>query len=297
MGQLGDADYVPDTAFLSFPAAKTLHLEFIIQLVVISVASILYAVSMNMFFIPHHMISGGFAGVGMIIGYLMHYSIGALIFLLNIPLLFLSYFYLGKKTTFLTAYFLAASTLAMNIISVHQLSEDVLLSSVFGGVLCGAATGIIFRFASSTGGFDIIGLIVAKHRDISIGSITFGFNLILLAVGGFIFGWDITLYTLISRFVVSKVIDSIHTKHIKLTVMTVTEKGSAIKKALLQNGIRGVTMVDAVGGYTDHEKKVIYTIVTRYELGEIKRLIRHVDSHAFINITETVEVVGRFKRI
>lgn len=85
---------------LSFPAAKTFHLEFIIQLVVIFVASILYAISMNMFFIPHNMISGGFAGVGMIIGYLMHYNIGALIFLLNIPLLILSHFYLGKKTTF-----------------------------------------------------------------------------------------------------------------------------------------------------------------------------------------------------
>ena len=80
MGQLGDADYVPDTAFLSFPAAKTFHLEFIIQLVVIFIASILYAISMNMFFIPHNMISGGFAGVGMIIGYLMHYNIGALLF-------------------------------------------------------------------------------------------------------------------------------------------------------------------------------------------------------------------------
>ena len=297
MGQLGDADFVPDTAFLSFPAAKTWHLEFVIQLIVILVASIFYAVSMNMFFIPHHMISGGFTGVGMIIGYLMHYNIGALIFLLNIPLLFLSYFYLGKKTTFLTAYFVTVSTLAMNIIPVHQISDDILLSSVFGGVLCGAATGIIFRFASSTGGFDIIGLIVAKHRDISIGSIIFVFNLILLVIAGFIFGWDITLYTLISRFVASKVIDSIHTKHIKLTVMTVTEKGDIVKNTLLQNGIRGVTMVDAVGGYTNHNKKMIYTVVTRYELGEIKRLIRHVDSHAFINITETVEVVGRFKRI
>lgn len=297
MSQLGDADYVPDTAFLSFPVAKTLHLEFIIQLIVILIASILYAVSMNMFFIPHNMISGGFAGVGMIIGYLMHYNIGALIFLLNIPLLILGYFSLGKKITFLTTYFLGVSSVAMNIIPVHQLSNDILLSSVFGGILCGAATGIIFRFASSTGGFDIVGLIVAKHKDISIGAIIFGFNLILLGIAGFIFGWDITLYTLISRFVVSKVIDAVHTKHIKLTIMTITEKGEEIKRALLHHGIRGVTMVDAVGGYTNHQKKMIYTIVTRYELGEIKRIIRHVDNAAFMNITETVEVVGRFKRI
>ncbi len=297
MGQLGDADYVPDTAFLSFPAAKTFHLEFIVQLVVIFVASILYAISMNMFFIPHNMISGGFAGVGMIIGYLMHYNIGALIFLLNIPLLILSHFYLGKKTTFLTAYFVAVSSLAMNIIPVHQVSDDILLSSVFGGVICGAASGIIFRFASSTGGFDVVGLIVAKYRDVSIGAIIFVFNLILLVVAGFIFGWDITLYTLISRFVVSKVIDAVHTKHIKLTIMTITEKGEEIKSALLHHGIRGVTMVDAVGGYTNHKKKMIYTVVTRYELGEMKRIIRQVDNKAFMNITETVEIVGRFKRI
>ncbi|MFH4094829.1 YitT family protein, partial [Acinetobacter baumannii] len=85
-----------------------------------------------------------------------------------IPLLILSHFYLGKKTTFLTAYFVAVSSLAMNIIPVHQVSDDILLSSVFGGVICGAASGIIFRFASSTGGFDVVGLIVAKYRDVSI---------------------------------------------------------------------------------------------------------------------------------
>ena len=112
----------------------------------------------------------------------------------------------------------------MNIIPVHQVSDDILLSSVFGGVICGATSGIIFRFASSTGGFDVVGLIVAKYRDVSIGAIIFVFNLILLVAAGFIFGWDITLYTLISRFVVSKVIDAVHTKHIKLTIMTITEK-------------------------------------------------------------------------
>ncbi|MFX3625632.1 MAG: YitT family protein [Ectobacillus sp.] len=297
MSRLGDADYVPDMPILSYPISKARYAEAAVQLIVIFIAALLYAVSMNMFFIPHNMISGGFAGVGMIIGYLTHYNIGTLILLLNIPLFFLGYFYLGKKITFLTVYFIAVSTIAMNFVPVHKLSQDILLSAVFGGVLCGGATGIVFRFASSTGGFDIIGLLIAKHRDISIGAIIFGFNCLLLVIAGFMFGWDITLYTFISRFVVSKVIDAIHTKHIKLTVMIVTEKGLAVKNALLDQCIRGVTMVDAVGAYTDHEKKVIYTVITRYELGEVKRLVRQVDQHAFMNITETVEVVGRFKRI
>jgi uncharacterized membrane-anchored protein YitT (DUF2179 family) len=297
MSKLGDADYVPETPLLNFSFFKTHNAELIMQLIVILVASILYAISMNMFFIPHNMISGGFAGIGMIIGYLMHFNIGILIFLLNLPLLILSYRSLGKKITFLTAYFITTSSLAMNLIPVKQLSSDILLSSVFGGLLCGAATGIVFRFAASTGGFDIVGLMIAKKKDMSIGAIIFVFNALLLVFAGFIFGWNITLYTFISRFVVSKTIDGIHTKHIKLTVMIVTEKGVDVKKALLRKCIRGVTMIDAVGAYTDHEKKVIYTVITRYELSEVKRLVRQVDAHAFINITETVEVVGRFKRI
>ncbi|WP_028401334.1 YitT family protein [Ectobacillus panaciterrae] len=297
MARLGDADYVPETPFLHVAASKTRYIELIVQLTVILIASALYAVSMNMFFIPHNMISGGFAGVGMIIGYLTHYDIGTLIFLLNLPLFGLSYKYLGKKITFLTAYFITFSTIAMAIVPVQQLSHDILLSSVFGGILCGGATGIVFRFAASTGGFDVIGLLVARYWDISIGAVIFVFNCLLLIIAGFMFGWDITLYTFISRFVVSKVIDGIHTKHIKLTVMIVTEKGMAVKQALLNQCIRGVTMVDAVGAYTDHQKKVIYTVITRYELGEVKRLVRQVDSYAFMNITETVEVVGRFKRI
>lgn len=297
MAHLGDADFVPETSFLSLPILKTRHAELIIQLAVIFIASILYAISMNMFFIPHKMISGGFAGIGMIIGYLTHANIGTLIFVLNIPLFYFSYKYLGKKITYLTIYFIAVSTIAMAVIPVQQLSSDILLSSIFGGILCGASTGIIFRYASSTGGFDIIGLLVAKRRDISIGELIFIFNSLLLVVAGFIFGWDITLYTLISRFVVGKVTDTIHTKHIKLTVMIVTEQGATVKQTLLNQCIRGITMVDAVGAYTDHVKKVIYTVITRYELGEVKRLVREVDPTAFINITETVEVVGRFKRI
>lgn len=297
MAQLGDADFVPETALLSLPILKTRHAELIIQLAVITIASILYAISMNMFFIPHKMISGGFAGIGMIIGYVAHYNIGTLILILNVPLFFLSYKFLGKKITYLTIYFIVISTIAMAVIPVQQLSHDILLSSIFGGIICGASTGIVFRYAASTGGFDVIGLILAKNKDVSIGELIFIFNCLLLVVAGFIFGWDITLYTLISRFVVGKVTDTIHTKHIKLTVMIVTEQGIDVKQALLNQCIRGITMVDAVGAYTDHVKKVIYTVITRYELGEVKRLVRQVDPTAFINITETVEVVGRFKRV
>ena len=126
----------------------------------------------------------------------------------------------------------------MNIIPVHQF-QTIFYFLLYSVVLSAEQpSGIIFRFASSTGGFDVVGLIVAKYRDVSIGAIIFVFNLILLE-RGFIFGWDITLYTLISRFVVSKVIDAVHTKHIKLTIMTITEKGEEIKSALLHHGIRG----------------------------------------------------------
>ncbi|GGE73550.1 YitT family protein [Priestia taiwanensis] len=296
MSKTAKAESIPDALYKLLSLLKVIKLEHIIQFTALFIASIIYALAMNIFIIPHHMLSGGFAGIGMIIGYITGHDIGALIFLLNIPLFLLSYFHLGKKLTLLSVFSIGTSSIAMSFIPVQEATHDILLSAVFGGVLYGVSLGIIFRFSSSMGGFDIIGLIISKYKDVSLGIITFTFNCILLVIAGFIFGWDMTFYTIIAQFVCTKVIDTIHSKHVKLTVMIVTEHGLELKQALLDRCSRGVTMVDAVGAYTNTNKKVLYTVVTRYELSDVKRLIRTVDNHAFVNITQTVEIMGHFKR-
>jgi uncharacterized membrane-anchored protein YitT (DUF2179 family) len=296
MSKTTKTESLPDTSHYFLSIIKSIRFDHIVQIISLFGASIIYALAMNLFIIPHHMLSGGFAGIGMIIGYITGHDIGTLIFLLNIPLFFLSYFHLGKKLTLLSVFSIGSSSIAMNFIPVQEATPDILVSAVFGGVLYGLSLGIIFRFSSSMGGFDIIGLIISKYKDISLGIVTFSFNCILLVIAGFIFGWEMTFYTIIAQFVCSKVIDTIHSKHVKLTVMIVTEHGSELKQALLDRCGRGVTMVDAVGAYTNTDKKVLYTVVTRYELSDVKRLVRTIDNHAFVNITQTVEIMGHFKR-
>lgn len=246
--------------------------------------------------VPHAVILGGVSGIGMIIGILTPLDTGWLIFVLNIPIFVLGFYQLGKRFVGYSMYSVFLTSLAMQYIPVYQVSDDIMLSSVFGGVIGGIATGFIIKFGGSTGGLDIIGLVIAKKRDFALGHLMMMLNSVIMVASGIFIGWEETMYTLLVIFVFGKMVDAIHTKHVKLTLMIVTDKGEEIQAALLNNLIRGITVMDGEGAYTKSRRKVLMTVITRYELVEVKKLIQEIDNVAFVNITETVEVMGMFRR-
>lgn len=128
------------------------------------------------------------------------------------------------------------------------------------------------------------------------GTLLFAMNSIVILLSGFLFSWDAALNTLVSIFVLGKVIDKVHTHHVKLTLMIITRKGEEVKQHLLKNVYRGVTVIDSIGGYSNEQSNVIITVISRYELTEVKTLIEEIDPEAFVNITETLEVMGLFHR-
>ncbi len=266
------------------------------RLPIIFLASILLGVAYNVFLIPHNILSGGVAGLALMLGIITKINSGILIFALNIPIFILGYIYLGKRFILYSTFSVTVTSISMQIIPLESIVQDSLLASIFGGVIAGISIGLVFKVGGSTGGFDIIGMIITKKRDLSMGNFFFTLNASIIFVAGFLFGWDMALYTLLSIYATSRVIDSIHTQHVKLTIMIISAKGDEIRDQLLAKLYRGITILDGEGAYSKEHRKVLISVITRYELPEVKAIIKATDSKAFVNITETAEVMGFFVR-
>ncbi len=268
----------------------------VIRWLVIILSSIIVAFSWNAFLLPHKVLSGGVSGIAMIISHLTPINTGYINFGLNIPLLVLGLIKLGKKFMVNTILSVVVTSVALLIFPIEPISTDPILSAVFGGALSGIGIGLIFRFSGSTGGLDIIIFLLARKKEIPLGTLTFALNAIIVFISGFLFTWDIALYTMLSIFVTGKVIDMVHTKHLKLTVMIVTNKSEEVRQNLISRLIRGITIVDGEGAYTKEKRKVLFMIISRYQLSEVKKIIRESDPKAFVNIMETVDVMGYFRK-
>ncbi|MTD30610.1 YitT family protein [Planomicrobium sp. YIM 101495] len=263
---------------------------------VIFAGSLLLAVAFNMFLLPHEMLSGGVTGIAMIFGLLTSTNSGYWLIVLNIPIVILAWMKLGKRFVLNSIFSVLVTSIAMLYIPVETVTDDALLSAVFGGVLVGVGVGFIIRFYGSTGGFDLVGLMLTLKRDIPLGFLVFVLNSVVVFVSGFIFSWELAMYTMASIYITGIVVDRIHTRHVKLSLMVVTSQGDAMRKKLIDSIYRGITITDGEGAYSGNKVKVLYTVITRYELAYLRPLIKEIDPNAFVSISETMEVVGNFRK-
>ena len=270
--------------------------ESMYRLLGVILGSIVIALAFNLFLIPHKILSSGISGIAMIIGILTPFNTGLVNFLLNLPILILGYIGLGKRLIGYTILSVITLSAALYAIPVHAVANDALLSSVFGGVIAGAGVGLVFNCYGSTGGFDVIGMLLSRKKDIQLGGFLIALNAIVIVISGFFFDWDTALNSLLSIFVTGKVIDAIHTKHRKVTLMIVTGQAEEMKEKLLSSLVRGITLLDGEGAYSNEKKRVLMTVISREELAGMKTMISEIDPNAFVNITETVEVLGLFRR-
>jgi uncharacterized membrane-anchored protein YitT (DUF2179 family) len=133
-------------------------------------------------------------------------------------------------------------------------------------------------------------------KDKPIGGYIFLLNAIIIFTAGLLNGWEKALYTLVALYATTRVIDTIHTRHVKLTAMVVTRKAEALKKAIHSKLVRGITTVPAKGGFTNEPKDMMIIVITRYELYDLERIIKEVDPNAFTNIIQTTGIFGFFRK-
>ncbi|MGJ9382551.1 YitT family protein [Salipaludibacillus sp. CF4.18] len=266
------------------------------KIVVAIITAFFMAISLNYFLIPANVFASGFTGMAQILSELVPLSPGILLLLLNIPVAVIGWLKVGKSFTFYSFLNVAFTTFFLEAIPVRVFSEDIILNAVFGGVFAGLGAGVILKWGGSTGGVDILALLAAKKNDRPIGVYFLIMNAIIVVTSGMMFGMEKALYTLLNLYVASRIIDTIHTRHVKLTAMVVTNKADELQEAFYKKVMRGVTRIPAKGGYSKEDKEVLLIVITRYELYFLQQVIDEVDPKAFTNIIQTTGIHGMFRK-
>ena len=263
------------------------------------VGSVLYAAGIVCFVNPANMAPGGMSGVAILLNYLWGLPIGTMTIVLNIPLLILSYIFLGKSLTWKTVKSLVISSLMVDLVMARYApiyAGDRMIGGVFGGVLMGAGLAIIFLRGSTTGGTDIISFLVKKwYPHVPIGRMIMVVDCIIIGVSVLVFGnLESALYGLISLYCCSMVIDSIIYGLDKGSmVMVVSEKNDEIDELE-----RGVTLLKGQGAYTGTDRDVLMCAVRKQQFARVRAIIYEKDPNAFVIVSETSEVLGEgFKQV
>ncbi|WP_433751126.1 YitT family protein [Falsibacillus pallidus] len=272
------------------------------KFIVVVIGAFLNALALNQFLIPAKVYASGFAGVAQLISSIVGeytpftISTGILLFLLNIPVTILGWRKIGKSFTLYSFISVTFMTVFLEIIPLHTYSEDILLNAVFGGVIAAVGVGITLKYGASTGGLDIVAMILSRMKDRPVGTYFFMLNAIIITSAGLLYGGDKALYTLVTLYASTRVIDAIHTRHEKLTAMIMTKKSEELKTAIHGKLVRGITRVPAKGAFSGDDKEMLIIVITRYEMYDLEKIIREVDPNAFTNIVETAGIFGFFRR-
>lgn len=216
-------------------------------------------------------------------------------FLLNVPLVILSWLKLGKKFTVLSLISIVSASVFILFIPLHPITNDPMLASIFGGAMVGVGSGICFRYGFSTGGTDIIALIIQKNRGGTVGQVGFGVNAVIIVIAGIVFGWELALYSIVSIFITNIVIDRMYIQQQKITVIIYSHQIDDISKELLKTLNRGITMdYNLTGAYSGEQIGSMTMVLTKFQLFFVKQTVQKIDPNAFINIQPTIGVMGKF---
>lgn len=267
---------------------------FIFRVLLIMLGATLASIGLEIFLIPNNIIDGGITGISIMASHITKIPLGIFIFLLNIPFFVIGYKQIGKTFTVSTLFAVLCLSIGVSILHpIPGITHDILLASVFGGIILGAGVGIIIRSGGSLDGTEIVAIILDRRTSFSIGEIVMFFNLFILGTSGFIFGWDRAMYSLIAYFIAFKVIDiTVEGLDESKAVTIISEKHKDISEALMDRLGRGVTLLQGKGGYKGYSTNVIYVVVSRLEIAKLKSIVHGFDDDALVTIG-SVEVTGK----
>lgn len=270
--------------------------------------SLLFAAGVNLIIMPMKLYNGGFMGVAQLLRTFVVSALhvnagqidlaGIIFYIINIPLFFLAWKGIGKSFCFRTVITATLESLFLTIIPIPTtpIINDMLTSCIIGGLISGAGTGMILRGGSSGGGQDIVGILCAKkYPGFSVGKIGIIMNIGVYGICMMLFDIEIVIYSLIYATVTALAIDKVHIQNINMSVMIFTKK-LGIAKAIMEETGRGVTIWEGSGAYTKENTEILYVVISKYEVNQIKRIVQGIDPKAFMIFTEGTAVTGNFEK-
>ena len=275
-------------------AKKTSITQYIVSYIMITAGSIIAAFAIEEFLIAKNILDGGIVGISIIINSLTRLSLSGLIVVLNIPFLILGLKQLGKTFAFKATYAMIIFSVFLEVFKdMKNATADPLLATVYGGLFLGIGVGLVMRAGGCLDGMDTLSLLISKRTSFSTGQIILAFNLVIYTAAGFIFTPDRALYSILTYFITSKIIDTVETGFEQgKAVMIITENGERIADKIYKQLGRTVTLLEGEG-LISGKKIVLYCVVTRIELSELKRIIREDEGSAFAAISDVSEIVGK----
>lgn len=261
----------------------------------ILLGALITGTSYTYFFIPNNIAPGGITGVATVLNYLIGWPpVGTLSFLLNIPLFLLGYKTGGKRFVFRSFTAMMFLSLFIDILPGDPITDDSMLASLFGGILMGLGLGMVLRAGATTGGTDLAAQMVhGRFSFISVGTFLFGIDCLVILLAGVVFDVQAALVALIALYVSTKMMDVvIKGWNTAQQMMIISDRAPEIARRIISEMDRGATFIEATGAYTGEKRGMIYCVVTRAQILQVKSIVGSVDPHAFITVSDAHEVMG-----
>lgn len=264
----------------------------------IIVGVITQAFAMRLFLVPAYLVSGGVSGAAQLINHLSNFPIGLMVLIGNIPLFFLGWRYLGGlrfalRTAVAILIFSFFTDFLVLFISPEGVTDDLVLNSIYGGLMYGIGLGMVYRGKGTSGGSDILGRILNHRFGISISTSYLITDSLVVLLGGLVFDWERALYGLAVIYVSGLAAEiAFEGRAVYRTAMIITYDPEEVSKRIFTTLERGVTMLHGMGGYTHEERTVLYCVITQSEIPQLKEIVKEVDPRAFMVIGQVHEALG-----
>lgn len=271
-----------------------LILNTIISYLFITIGAFIAAFALEAVLVPNSILDGGVTGISIILSILTPFKLSLLIFLINIPFVYIGFKNLGIKFLCKTVYSITMFSLFLELFNHlgYAITDDILLATIYGSALLGVGVGIVIKSGGCLDGTESLGIVVSKNSNISVGRFVLCCNVIIFTVAGYFFGIDRALFSLLAYFITSKVVDLIDEGMDKAkTAMIICDNPNEIAEKIYTSIGRTCTTIKG-DGLISGSKTVMYCVLTRIEVNELKRIINEVDDNAFVTITEVSEIIG-----
>lgn len=268
------------------------------NIIFLTVGAMITAFALESFLVPNNIIDGGVIGISMIVSHMTKWNLGLLILILNTPFIIMAFKKMGGKFVVQTAFANIILAVFLNIFHHYKVTHDLLLATVFGGIILGLGVGIILKHEGSLDGTEMLSLVVSKKLGVSVGEFIMGINVFIYLVAGKVFSWESAMYSIMTYFIASKVIDTVMEGfNSSKSVRIISDNASAIGEQLIERLDISVTYLQGIGGYTGQDKDLIYCVISRLELPKMIDIIKEIDPKAFVSVVDVHEVYGgRFRK-
>ena len=272
---------------------KNKPMKYTINFIILTIGAMTAALALETFLIPNTILDGGITGISIIIYKIFEIPLSILVLILNIPFVYIGYKNLGKSFLIRAVYSMVLFSISLHLFeNLSPFTDEMLLATVFGGAILGIGVGLVIRFGGCVDGTESVAIVISKKTSLSVGQIVLIFNLFIYTVAGFIFGFDRAMYSLLTYFITSKVIDYISDgfEQAKAAII-ITEKGTKLSEEIYKALGRTTTSMKG-SGFVSGEKEILYCVLTRIEIFELRRIVEEMDESAFITIQDVSDIIG-----